>query len=125
MTSFHDAFPILYVDDVARAVAFYEETMGLETTFRWPEDGELEFAFLRLEPLGVGIAARPASEALNPACTFELCVYTDDVDAAAERLRAAGAELVRAPADEPWRERRAYLRDLDGHLVHLCARLPE
>ena len=122
MTTFHDAFPILYVDDVGRAVAFYEGTMGFEMSFRWPEQGEPELAFLRLEPLGVGIAARSAATATNPSGAFELCVYTDDVDAAARRLREAGAELVSSPADEPWGERRAYVRDPDGHLLHVCAR---
>jgi lactoylglutathione lyase len=124
VTRFHDAFPILYVDDVARAVEFYESALGFEVSFRWPEDGTDApvFAFLRLEPLGIGLASRRSNEE-RFGSDFELCVYADDVDAAAERLRAAGAEELRAPRDEPWGERRAYFRDADGHALHIAARL--
>lgn len=38
----------------------------------------------------------------------------DDVDAAAERLRAAGATLIDEPADRSWGVRMFQFRDLDG-----------
>ena len=122
MTRFREAFPILYVDDVERSAAFYTSTFGFEVRYRWPAEGALEFAFLRLEPLGIGIASRHGA-AHNRGRDFELCIYTDDADDAAERLRAAGAEEVTAPADQPWGERLTYFRDADGHLLHVTARL--
>ncbi len=123
MTRFRDAFPILYAEDAQRAVDFYVSTFGFELAFRWPEDGDLGFAYLRLDPLGIGISAQPGISE-NTGREFELCVYADDVDAAAERLRASGAEEVMPPRNEPWRERRTYFRDPDGHLLHVCAPLP-
>jgi lactoylglutathione lyase len=119
VTRFREAFPIFYAQDVARAVDFYRSAFGFELAFRWPAQGdELEFAFLRLEPLGIGIAREPLADE-----QFQLCIYTDDVDAAAERLRAAGAEEVQPPTDQPWGERLAFFRDLDGHLLHVTMRL--
>ena len=122
MTSFREAFPILYVEDVAEAIDFYETAFGFELGFRWPPDGEIVFAFLRLHPLGIGVASR-ASATHNRGGDFELCLYTDDADAAAERLRQAGAEEVQPPTDEPWGERRTYFRDGDGTLLHVTAKL--
>lgn len=115
MTRFREAFPILYVDDVERSVAFYESVLGFELGFRWPPEGELEFAFLRLEPLGIGIGRRHDRSSGD----FELCVYAEDVDRAAGALRAGGAEEVEPPADRPWGERLTYFRDPDGHLLHV------
>jgi lactoylglutathione lyase len=121
MTTFREAFPILYVADVPRAIAFYEQVFGFEPTFRWEDEdsGQTTFAFLRLPPLGIGIAKRRA-EAVGD---FELCIYADDADTAADALRGAGATEVRPPQDEPWGERRAVYRDLDGHTLHVAQKL--
>jgi lactoylglutathione lyase len=116
---FRDAFPILYVEDVDRSVDFYVSTFGFDVGFRWPAEGAPEFAFLRLEPLGIGIGRREEGKAGD----FELCLYADDVEAAAAALRAAGAEEVMAPQEEPWGETRTYFRDPDGHLLHVAAKL--
>jgi lactoylglutathione lyase len=120
VTTFREPFPIVYVDDVPRAVAFYEQALGFETSYRWPADGGETFAFLRLDPLGIAVSAR--ASATDPARDFELCVYTDDADAAAEQLRAQGATELRPPQLEPWGERRAYFRAPDGTLLHIAQR---
>jgi lactoylglutathione lyase len=117
--AFREAFPILYADDVQRTVDFYVSTLGFEVAFRWPETGDPDFAFLRLEPLGIGIGRRHE----HSVGAFELCVYADEIEAAAERLRAAGADEVMSPRREPWGEARAYFRDPDGHLIHVAAKL--
>jgi len=120
MPTFREPFPILYVDDVARSVRFYTESLGFAVSYRWPEEGDIVFAFLRLEPLGIAVSQRrPEHERRD----FELCVYTDDADGAADQLRSAGADQVQPPQDEPWGERRAYFRDPDGNLVHLAQTL--
>jgi lactoylglutathione lyase len=121
VTAFREAFPIVYVEDVPRSVEFYVSTLGFEVGFRWPAEGDPTFAFLRLPPLGIAVSRRVADQ--NPGRDFELCVYTDDVDDAAARLRRAGAEEVMPPQDEPWGERRTYFRDRDGTLLHVCAPL--
>jgi catechol 2,3-dioxygenase-like lactoylglutathione lyase family enzyme len=124
VTAFREAFPVLYVDDVAAAADRYVSTLGFEQVYRFPPDGEPDFAFLKLEPLGIALSKR-AGYALefNAGRDFELCIYADDVDAAASDLRANGFEEVRPPTDEPWGERMAYFRDPDGHLLQVTAKL--
>ena len=116
MTSFREAFPILAVDDPARASEFYISTLGFEQKYRFPPEGEPDFLFLSLPPLGIGIGRRREGEPEHA-----LCIYTDDVDAAAEALRAAGAGEVTPPADQAWGERMTRFRDLDGHLLVIVA----
>jgi lactoylglutathione lyase len=116
---FREAFPILYVEDADRSARFYCDNFDFEIAFRWPADGELEFAFLRLEPLGIGVVQGSRGEDAQ----FEVCVYCDDTDAAAERLRGNGVRELQAPEDQPWGERLAFFEDPDGNKIHVTARL--
>jgi catechol 2,3-dioxygenase-like lactoylglutathione lyase family enzyme len=108
----------LYVDDVARAIAFYTEAFGFHASYTWPDEGEPAFAFLRLDPLGIAVSQRRRE---HEGREFELCIYADNVDEAAARLRTAGADEVEPPTDRDWGERMAYFRDPDGHFLHVTA----
>ena len=118
MTRFREAFPILTVDDVDRAVDLYCSALGFEKTYGFEANGAAAFAFLRLEPLGIGVARRRTASDADVA----LWVYADDVDAAARELSAAGAEELVAPADQAWGERTCTFRDPDGHVIHVGMR---
>jgi uncharacterized glyoxalase superfamily protein PhnB len=118
VSAFREAFPIFTVEDVDRAAAFYCSTFGFEQTYSFEEDGSTAYAFLRLEPLGIGIARRTSTD--DPA--FALWLYTDDVDAAAEQLRAAGADELLPPTDQPWGERMCTFRDADGTVHHVASK---
>ena len=90
------------VHDLDAALGFYRDTLGLEMTERRevPEEG-VEIAFL---PAGGGDIEllRPLDEASGVARFLEkrgeglhhVCLAVDDIDAAVERLRAAGARLL-------------------------------
>jgi uncharacterized glyoxalase superfamily protein PhnB len=119
MTAFREAFPILMVDDVERASRFYCSTLGFEETYRNEGEHGVEFVFLALEPHGIGLARRVEEDGRDVA----LWIYADDVDAAAAALRAAGAEEVLAPTDQPWGERMCSFVDPNGHLVHVGMKL--
>lgn len=129
MASFRSPFfPILYSDDLPRALGFYRGLLGFSETLRFPDEGEPEFVALELDgaELGIGRAADPLHDKpLRPVSghRFELCVYTDDVDAAVEELRAAEVPVLVEPADQPWRERLAYVEDPDGNPVMITAPL--
>ena len=112
--SFREAFSILSVDDVDQAVDFYTSVFGFEKTFSFEQDGTTAYAYLQLEPLGIGLARRS-----EDAPEFALWIYTDDVDAAAVALHTAGAEEIAAPADQEWGERLCTFRSPDGHLLHV------
>lgn len=130
--TFREAFPIVYAADVERSVRFYCDLLGFEVVYRWPPEGELDFAFLRLEPLGIGVAAPSAPEELlgrSPVTgsppRFELCIYADDVDRAAEDLARGGARVLVPPTDQPWGERLLYVEDPDGNPIQVTARIGE
>jgi uncharacterized glyoxalase superfamily protein PhnB len=114
VTGFREAFPILSVDDVDAAVS-YCSTFGFEKAYAFEDGGETAYAFLRLEPLGLGIARRRSADDDAVA----LWIYADDVDEAATRLRDGGAAEVLPPTDQPWGERMCTFRDADGHLIHV------
>lgn len=123
---FRTPFPILHTSDVARAIRFYCDTLDFTVSFRWPDEGAIEFAFLEMGDTGIGIGARtppavpdwPEGRDLG---AFQLCIYTDDTEAAAGRLRAAGATQVTAPRSMPWGETLAFFEDPDGNLLHITA----
>ena len=119
MTAFREAFPILHVEDVAAASAFYCSILGFEEAYRNEDEHGIEFVFLALEPYGIGLGRRRPGEQRD----FALWIYADDVDAAAAELRAAGAEEVLAPTDQPWGERMCSFVDANGHLIHLGMKL--
>lgn len=133
---FRNAFPIIYTEDLPAALAFYRDLLGFAETYRFPAAGaepELvapEFVSLTLTG-GGGLALAMATEgqpgahgqAMTPRTgrQFEVCVYTDDVDAAVDKLRRQGVPVLREPADQPWGERMAYVADPNGHPVMICA----
>ena len=123
---FREPFPILHVSDVERSVGVYAEAFGFEVAFRWPDAGPLEFAFLKLGGTGIGIGRAeppplpdwPTGRDLG---SFQLCIYADDTDAAAERLRSLGLRQVTEPRAMPWGEKLAFFEDPDGNLIHVTA----
>jgi lactoylglutathione lyase len=120
-------FPMLSVADLSRSLALYKDVLGGVETYRFPEAGEPAFLVLsfgsselglgKLDPTGNALHG----QALRPATghRVELCVYVDDVDAAAREARASGFSIVLEPTDQPWGERVAYVRDPDENLVML------
>ncbi len=118
VTEFREAFPILLVEDVEQASVFYCSTLGFEEVYRNEDEHGVEFIFLAQEPNGIGLGRRARGEERE----FALWIYADDVDAAAAGLRAAGAEEILPPTDQPWGERMCSFVDPNGHLVHVGAK---
>jgi lactoylglutathione lyase len=118
-------YVILYVEDVAAAMAFYETAFGLERQMLHPSGdyGELAtgttklaFSSTRLmKQLGKSPSAPDPS---RPA--FEIAFETGDVLAAVSRAEAAGAILKQAPREEPWGQTTSYVADPFGYLVEIC-----
>jgi catechol 2,3-dioxygenase-like lactoylglutathione lyase family enzyme len=118
------------VHDPDLALAFYRDALGLELRndvaqedFRWMTVGaasqpDVEIVltnYLHGSPAdGEAITALVAKGALGG-----VHFHTDDLDAAFERLRASGAEIVQEPADQPWGTRDCAVRDPSGNLVRI------
>ncbi|MEU4561054.1 VOC family protein [Actinoplanes sp. NPDC023936] len=123
MAVFRDAHPIVYVQDVTASLGFYRDLLGFTETYRFGEFVSLQLGTSAISVVQVtdgqdgshGLPIRPRA-----GHQFELCVYTDDVDAAIGELRNKGVPVLVEPADQPWGERMAYVADPDGHPVMIC-----
>jgi uncharacterized glyoxalase superfamily protein PhnB len=118
------------VNDPDLALAFYHDTLGLEVRkvvandgFRWitvgapaqPGVSIVITNYLSGSPDDNDvIAALIAKGALNG-----LHFRADDLDAAFEKVRASGAEIVQEPADQFWGTRDFAVRDPSGNLVRI------
>lgn len=114
------SFPILSTADLERLVSFYERALGAVVAFRFPDpEGGDAYVSLSIGPASLGIARDPGVERSPAGDPVALWFYVDDTDAAFAEVHAAGARVVSEPADMPWGERVAQVRDPDGNLVNL------
>jgi lactoylglutathione lyase len=114
---FKTVFPIITTSDLGAALGFYRDLLGATVSYEFPgPDGEPAYVGLELGTSHLGIGRDPDADA-GPNERFSLWVYTDDCDAAVERLRSAGVTVVDEPADQPWGERVARVLDPDDNMV--------
>ena len=112
-------FPIFTTPDLPATVRFYRDLLGFRQAYQFPPEGEPEYVSLEFaDGTQLAFAANPQEPAAD---RFEICIYVEAVDAAVERLRAAGAKVLQEPADQPWGERMAYVADPDGRRLHITA----
>jgi catechol 2,3-dioxygenase-like lactoylglutathione lyase family enzyme len=121
-------FVLVHEPDLA--LAFYRDTLGLELrndvareNFRWitvgaaaqPGVAIVLTNYMNGSPAdGDALAALLAKGALNG-----VHFHTDDLGTTFEKLRAAGAEIVQEPTDQPWGTRDCAVRDPSGNLVRI------
>jgi catechol 2,3-dioxygenase-like lactoylglutathione lyase family enzyme len=117
-------YVVLVVEDVDRALGFYCGLLGLPLGHRSGPYAQLETGVTRVAFYErTAMAETLGSELESPspnAPAFELGFKVDDCDVAYDELVTAGATPALTPADRPWGQRTAYLRDPDGHLVELA-----
>ncbi|WP_340562037.1 VOC family protein [Streptomyces sp. GSL17-111] len=119
------------VDDHDKALAFYRDALGLEVR------GDVGFEGMRWVTLGaptqpdVSIVLEPPvadpnaspddrramAELLAKGLLRAVIFATDDCDATFERLRAAGADVLQEPVDQPYGVRDCAFRDPAGNMV--------
>jgi lactoylglutathione lyase len=125
---FQTGFVNLYTRDIEAGIRFYEGLLGFSETFRTPREGVPEHVEFELGGFKVGLgtveAARRvhAVEASPGAPAMVLVVWTDDVDAAHQKLVGEGVTVVQPPHDTGNNNRNALFRDPDGNLVELVAK---
>lgn len=118
------------VNDPDLALGFYRDVLGLEVRndvaregFRWVTVGAAS------QP-GIGIVltnyvnGSPADRDTVAALIAKGALYgvhfrTDDLDAAFAKVRAANAEIVQEPTEQPWGTRDFAVRDPSGNLVRI------
>ena len=126
---FATAFVNLYTADIEAGLRFYRDLLGFEETFRTPAEGTPAHVELTLNGFSLGLgtvdAARTAHgvDASPGSPAMALVVWTDDVDDAFAFLTSAGVPAVQPPHDTGNDNRNALLRDPDGNLVEVVAKV--
>ena len=118
------------VQDPDAALAFYRDTLGLEVRndvardkFRWITVGSPTQPGLSIV-LTNYVAGSPDDNDTIAALIAKGALYgvhfrTHDLDATFDKVRAAGAEIVQEPTDQPWGPRDCALRDPSGNLLRI------
>lgn len=119
------AFPVLYAKDVLALAGFYERLGFVEQVRMSGPDGAVGFVGLRRDAAELAVTTEDSPRALagiepGPGPRGELFVYVEDVDATVGWLRESDATVVREPADMPWGERVAFIRDPEGNVLSLA-----
>ena len=119
----------LYTRDIQAGVRFYRDLMGFEENFRTSVEGVPEHVELGLDGFTLGLGTVEAArrvhgvQAAPGSPAMVLVVWTDDVDQAYEGLVAAGTPVVQPPHNTGNNNRNALLRDPDGNLVEIVAKV--
>lgn len=117
-----EAFPYLRCKPAAAAIEFYKKAFGATEIFRLTEKptARIGHAELQLGNIVLMLSDEyPEAGILSPLSTAgsgaAMHLHVDNADAWAERAIAAGATMVRAPADQFYGERSCKVRDPFGH----------
>jgi len=121
---------LVQVHDADLALAFYRDTLGLELRndvanegYRWVTVGAASQPGVEIvltnyvngspadSDVVAGLLAKGALNGVH--------FHADNLDAAFSRIKAAGAEIVQEPTDQPWGVRDCALRDPSGNLVRM------
>jgi PhnB protein len=113
--------PYICVKDSVAAIEFYKKAFGATELTRIPmPDGRIGHAEIKIGDATIMMADEyPEIRFLSPetlgGSAVVIHVYVDDVDAFASLAVAAGADLVRPVADQPYGDRNCKIVDPFGH----------
>ncbi|HYW25544.1 MAG TPA: VOC family protein [Terriglobales bacterium] len=119
------------VDDHDEALAFYRDVLGFEVRsdvrfegMRWvtvspPAQPDVQIVLEPplADPNASQTDRRSMAELLAKGLLRGVIFATPDCDAAFERIRAAGADVVQEPIDQPYGVRDCAFRDPAGNLI--------
>ncbi|HEX6909745.1 MAG TPA: VOC family protein [Longimicrobium sp.] len=116
-----EVFTYLCVADGDAAIRFYTRVFGARETMRLQEPGgRVAHAELRLGPTTLMLSGEFPELGIRSPLAYggtgtTLHLHVDDVDALTRRAEAAGATVLRPPADQAHGERQGRIRDPFGH----------
>ncbi|KRC49767.1 lyase [Leifsonia sp. Root227] len=119
------------VSDPVESLSFYRDALGLDVVrdvesggHHWITLGSADQPGLEIvlsDPYGGRSQADGDTilELLTKGVLQNIVFRTDDIDAAFERVRASGAEVLQEPIDQPWGPRDCAFRDPSGNMVRI------
>lgn len=116
MTTIGIAYVNLFVTDLQRAAAFYEEKLELTPKFVDTEHGYASFDGGSIQ-LGLAVAGPDQRDLVGRHTGIGLSV--DDLVATHEKLTKQGVAFPMAPERQPWGGFMAMLADPDGNVLYL------
>ncbi|MEY5047524.1 MAG: hypothetical protein RLZZ175_883 [Bacteroidota bacterium] len=122
------AYTILYVEDVAKSLKFYEDAFDFKTKFITPDNsyGEVISGETILSFASKELANSNLKDGFIESCVsqkpfgIEIGFATDNVPNTVDKAINAGAQLAAEPKTKPWGQIVAYVRDIDGFLIEIC-----
>ena len=108
----------LRTTDLAASIRFYTATLGFALDFQYDDF----YAGVRAGPHVVHLKLidmpDPSIAFVDRGEHFHLYFETDDILAAADRLRVAGVRFEREVHETPWQTREFVIRDDQGHTLY-------
>jgi PhnB protein len=112
-SGFHSITPRMIVNDVAAQVEFLRAVFDATGEIHPDRPAEIRIGS------SVVLISRAGDRELFPAFLY---IYVDDADSVYERALAAGAVSMETPADTPYGDRRAMVRDISGNIFQIAHR---
>jgi catechol 2,3-dioxygenase-like lactoylglutathione lyase family enzyme len=121
-------YTIIYVSDVPKSIAFFENAFGFSKKF---VDDSGDYGELDTGETTLSFAAHSLGESNLPngyvaidssdkPLGIEIAFVTDEIATAHQKAIVAGAIEIAAPKAKPWGQIVSYVRCPDGTLVELC-----
>lgn len=107
LTSIGQPVPELPVADVERAQRHYRDILGFEIGWLYPDK---EIGSVSRGPAAIFFRKRVPP--FEPAMQW---IFAEDIDAAYQELKSAGANIVAPLETKPWGLRQFTVEDLDGN----------
>lgn len=118
------AGPSFTVDDLQKSIAFYRDVLGFTVKERWEENGELRGVELQAGSVCFWLGQddwKKGHHRVKGQGFRIYCGTSQDTDAIAERIRAAGWPLSEEPKDAPWGGREFAVVDPDGFMITIAS----
>lgn len=110
----HSVIPRIVTADPEALVRFVIEVFGASGDFHVNRPSEIR--------IGDSIVMISDGGGIRSVMPGFLYVYVEDVDAVYRKAVEAGAESLETPADQPYGDRRAMVRDMWGNLWQIASR---
>lgn len=118
---YHTLTPYLSMRDAAKAIEFYKAALGATELYRMPlPDGKIAHAELQVGDSRFMLSDEMPDWDNKSAKTYGgtpvgLCVYTENVDALAERFVKAGGKVIRPLENQFYGDRSGKFEDPEGY----------